>query len=494
MRSEVSEPLLSVVVTTRNDNHGGDLNHRTQLFIDGLAAQAERHRIDVELILVEWNPPHDRPPVAAALRWPEETRYFEARIVVVPSSLHRRFEHSDRLPLFQMIAKNVGIRRARGRFVLATNIDVLFSHELIDHIARHNLSHRNLYRVDRYDVESAVPKDAPLDERLAWCDRHLVRICRREGTLDLRDDHLYRIYESMRVPLWFAGYVRVERYVWRFGVYVTRRARHASILAARATWAWMRKTAFSATARVLEVPRRLARLTQRALGVVPRRAPTSARLARRLEWWTSRVAARLRAKAAAEDVALKRARTRLTRPRLRRPQPLQAFHRVTSNVSAEWALLRTVVVGERARLRLHTNACGDFTLMSREAWAKVGGYPELELFSMHIDSLLLYQAHYSGIREVFIPHRLYHVEHAEGFKPDPEGLSELNTRLAENAIAQISDAQFLGDVIEMYKTKQPKFRNPETWGFSNDILGEHWVVQRAVRDEAADVPAAKVHA
>ena len=29
-----------------------------------------------------------------------------------------------------MIAKNVGIRRARGEFVLATNIDILFSSEL----------------------------------------------------------------------------------------------------------------------------------------------------------------------------------------------------------------------------------------------------------------------------------------------------------------------------------------------------------------------------
>jgi len=34
-----------------------------------------------------------------------------------------------------MIAKNVGIRRARGRFVLSTNIDILLSNELVDYIA-----------------------------------------------------------------------------------------------------------------------------------------------------------------------------------------------------------------------------------------------------------------------------------------------------------------------------------------------------------------------
>jgi len=32
--------------------------------------------------------------------------------------------------LYQMIAKNAGIRRARGEYVLATNIDILFSSEL----------------------------------------------------------------------------------------------------------------------------------------------------------------------------------------------------------------------------------------------------------------------------------------------------------------------------------------------------------------------------
>jgi hypothetical protein len=232
----------------------------------------------------------------------------------------------------------------------------------------------------------------------------------------------------------------------------------------------------------------LAVLAYRAQGGLPARAQTRAPFARRVEVWTSRVAAGLRAKASAEDRALHRTR-RLRLPRLRLPDPAQVFNRVTSTIFEDLALLRTAIVGERARLRLHTNACGDFTLMSREAWAKVGGYPELELFSMHIDSLLLYQAHYSGIREAFIPHRLYHVEHAEGFKPDPESLVELNTRLEENAIPQISDLQFLDDVIEMYKTKQPKFRNAETWGFSTEALGEHWVVQRHLRDKGAGVPA-----
>ena len=77
-----------------------------------------------------------------ALRWPETTDPCQVRIIEVPPELHRRFRHSENLPLFQMIAKNVGIRRARGRFVLATNIDILLSDELVRALARGELAAR----------------------------------------------------------------------------------------------------------------------------------------------------------------------------------------------------------------------------------------------------------------------------------------------------------------------------------------------------------------
>src|SRR6185295_20034396 len=37
--------------------------------------------------------------------------------------------------------------------------------------------------------------------------------------------------------------------------------------------------------------------------------------------------------------------------------------------------------------RLDCFACGDFTLMSREAWMNIQGYAELDLYSIHIDTL-----------------------------------------------------------------------------------------------------------
>src|SRR3972149_2074020 len=128
-------PELSIVVAARNDEHSGRFLRRLQLFVSGLLEQAKVHELDSELIIVEWNPPDEVPKLREALAWPRETEPCSVRIVEVPQELHRRYKNADRLPLHQMIAKNVGIRRARGRFVLATTADLLFSDELVEFLA-----------------------------------------------------------------------------------------------------------------------------------------------------------------------------------------------------------------------------------------------------------------------------------------------------------------------------------------------------------------------
>ena len=45
-------PKISFVVTCRNDNHGGNLLYRLQLFVDGLIEQCKQYGFDAELILV----------------------------------------------------------------------------------------------------------------------------------------------------------------------------------------------------------------------------------------------------------------------------------------------------------------------------------------------------------------------------------------------------------------------------------------------------------
>lgn len=152
-------PLLSIVTASRNDDHGGNPLARMQLFIDGLADQAERFRFPIELVVVEWNPPADRPPLAKVLSW-HPSEHFTTRIITVPNRIHETYPHADGLPLFQMIAKNVGIRRAKAPYVLATNIDILLSDELFAYLST-RLKPNAMYRVDRRDVNVVFDQQSP---------------------------------------------------------------------------------------------------------------------------------------------------------------------------------------------------------------------------------------------------------------------------------------------------------------------------------------------
>jgi len=66
---------------------------------------------------------------------------------------------------------------------------------------------------------------------------------------------------------------------------------------------------------------------------------------------------------------------------------------------------------------LHTNACGDFQLMSRHYWHLLRGYREADIIAAHVDSLLSYASYAAGVREVILknPMRIYHIDHDDKF-------------------------------------------------------------------------------
>ena len=186
---------ISFVAASRNDDHGGNLLHRMQVFIEALLGQCDRHGLNAELVLVEWNPPQDRPGLAEALRRPRSEN-CRVRIVTVPPGLHRRFDNADSLPLHQMIAKNVGIRRSRGNFVVATNIDVLFSNGLMAALAQGDLDAACWYRTDRHDVPADIPASISVEDQLAYCAAHVIRVHGRDGTEDREAGTFNRIYRD----------------------------------------------------------------------------------------------------------------------------------------------------------------------------------------------------------------------------------------------------------------------------------------------------------
>ena len=342
-----------MVAASRNDDHGGDPLRRTQIFVNALLDQSRKFRLPVELILVDWNPPADRPGLHEVLDFSRAGEFGQVRVIQVPAAIHAKLEYADKLRFYQMIAKNVGIRRARGEFVLATNIDILLSDELMAYIAGRTLDPERMYRVDRYDIENTIQTDATLEEQLRFCWEHLVRV----------------------------------------------NALHYT-------------------------------------GLPPKGAHS---LVDQLN---------------AEAVK-------------RRADPY--FQSVSEGFVRSW-----VTDGKAPRDRIHTNACGDFTLLSKRKWGELRGYPEFHAFSFHIDSVFCFAAHYGGARQVVLapPCVAFHIEHSVGSGWTPEGHKALFDRLEKQGIPSLENALLVEMAEAMRESGDPTLFNDESWGLSQIPLDE----------------------
>ncbi|HLH97805.1 MAG TPA: hypothetical protein VKW08_22060 [Xanthobacteraceae bacterium] len=402
-----SAPHLSVVATSRNDNHGGDLLKRMQLFVSCLAEQAERHELPVELIMVEWNPPPERPPLRQALRWPARSDFFVARIVTVPTEIHRSFDPQDTLPLFQMIAKNVGIRRARGKFILATNIDLIFPDALMKRL-RDGLEGGILYRADRHDVLRTIPDaDIGLESLLEFCRSNVIRKHDATGTFTWQNGEWTKTGGNDFRSYW------IDSLGW---IFRDRLLQFAIELSAR----WPKSAA-------------LERLKAR---IHERRLPS---------YQLSIIAA------------------------------LLGWALIGWYYQRNWRARWHQYGMQRKFLRLHTNGCGDFTLLDRDTWFRLRGYVEWPIFSWHLDSLFLLQADANAIPFRKLPEAqcCYHVDHGGGWTPEEQ--AALFERLATKGIRVISFEEF----VRLYDEMESRGRagrevvyNEPNWGLADIELAE----------------------
>ena len=348
-------PYLSIVITSRNDEHGGNALQRMQVSLSGLLEQTEKYKIESELILVDWNPPADRPLLKDVIKWPDRLRCCSIRAMIVPPSIHQRYKYSDRIPMYAVVAVNCGIRRARGQFILPGVIDLLYPDELMAYIASKSLREDERYRVDRCDVDRNIVHCNTLKEQLDYCQKNIIKI----------NSHLH-------------------------------------------------------------------------------------------------------------------------------------------------------VGAENGLPDLHTNACGDFQLMSREYWHLLHGYREADIMAAHVDSLLSYASYAAGVREVVLnaPMRVYHIDHADKFNDRIERArlplenwlslpfipSRLNNKMTSLylRLLMLAGYKYKGsvygvptlDYTELLKMchdivagRRPYIFNDENWGLGQESL-EEFVISNADWDKA----------
>lgn len=123
---------LSIIMVTRNDGYGGNSNMRLanslrQLFLYTWS-------INVELIIVEWDPvtPYifSDKDISKVISL---NNNIDMKVIQVP----KRYATIPNYPnktcnMFEYWGKNVGMRRAKGDWILITNIDDIFPKSLLD--------------------------------------------------------------------------------------------------------------------------------------------------------------------------------------------------------------------------------------------------------------------------------------------------------------------------------------------------------------------------
>jgi hypothetical protein len=343
--SKLSEEniYLSIVVASRNDNHGGDMLKRMSTFMNSVFHWSTKKSFLVELIIVEWNPPENRKLLKDELPKPTD-KFTQLKYIVVPREIHSTYKNSAVIPLYQMIAKNVGIARAKGEFILCTNIDIIFSKENFEFLAEKKLKKGFYYRANRVDVHKEIMSEIDTEPQLLFAKKKenvIKRMGKTQG------------YESLHLPAFFYNFPRFCRLLNSFLIF---------------TW---KKT-----------------------------------------------------------------------------------HK-----------------GQFAHFAVDFDACGDYTLMAKSDWEKIQGYVELDMYSIHIDSMALWSAHAVGIKQYIFPFLapVYHIDHEDGWE-SKDAVKTIKF-LESKPCLDYSIVHKAG--LQIIKQKKPWNINDENWGMKNIVLDEY---------------------
>ena len=159
--------------------------------------------MDAEIIVVEWNPCHDRqrPSVWRECESPHPLHRISHVVQDLMDSCHQccnsapvrvltvteqdidTFYNPYKIDMLEFVAKNVGARRARGDFLLFTNPDDIWSVTLAEKLARRDLRADVFYQNVRGEVD---PQDipSPIGPDRAWA-AHVQQVVGQKGTVDV---------------------------------------------------------------------------------------------------------------------------------------------------------------------------------------------------------------------------------------------------------------------------------------------------------------------
>jgi hypothetical protein len=133
----------TVILTSRNDNYGGNLHKRTTMALTSLI---EHHD---EVIFVDWKTNNGEGVISNIKHNLPHTG--KLKYIQVPKELLKeKYPHIADYTIIESIGRNIGIRRASNDYIISTNIDIVTT-PLDDSILNEN----TFYTVPRRDVDES---------------------------------------------------------------------------------------------------------------------------------------------------------------------------------------------------------------------------------------------------------------------------------------------------------------------------------------------------
>jgi hypothetical protein len=140
------------VLSGRNDEAMGDFTGRVQAFIDHFSIASWAMNLSAEIIVVEWNPPAERAPLASVLKSGAPHSQLPVFVASVSPATHARLSKAFSTEFFEYAAKNVGVRLARGSWILVANPDSLFTLPMLRFLSLRRLTPGHFYRAHRDNI------------------------------------------------------------------------------------------------------------------------------------------------------------------------------------------------------------------------------------------------------------------------------------------------------------------------------------------------------
>jgi len=154
--------------------------------VSSVVKGSEKTGLDAEIVIVNWNDIHEETAFKnlLGLSGSEKT---PVKLVTVTPEMHSSFPNSKLIPFFSAKARNTGIRRADGDFILSSNPGIIFPLSVLSILAEKKLEKNKLYRAERKDVLwDKFPLDGTLEsqEKFLNDDSNTVRVVKAEGTFN----------------------------------------------------------------------------------------------------------------------------------------------------------------------------------------------------------------------------------------------------------------------------------------------------------------------